>query len=87
MANTAKEQFTALLSSLPDSVPQIHESAWVNPADIPFSADVRKMCEDNRCGMYGKCWTCPPGVGDWEVLRDKYQAYKEAYVFTSCHAL
>lgn len=87
MAATAKEQFSALIAALPDSVPQIHESAWIDPAEIPFSADVRKMCEDNRCGMYGKCWTCPPGVGHWEDLRDKYRAYKEAYVFTTCHAL
>ena len=24
----------------------------------------RAMCADNRCGMYGKCWTCPPDAGD-----------------------
>ena len=45
------------------------------------------MCAANRCGKYGSCWTCPPGCGDWEVLRDKYQAYKEAFVFPTCHAL
>ena len=87
MAATAKEQFIALLSALPDTVPHVHESAWIDPATIPFSEEVRKMCEVNRCGKYGTCWTCPPAVGPWDALRDKYRAYKEAYVFTTCHAL
>ena len=87
MASTAKEQFLQLLSALPDSVVHIHESAWIDPKTVPFSAEVRHMCEVNRCGKYGTCWTCPPGVGDWEVLRDRYQAYSEAFVFTTCHAL
>lgn len=87
MAATAKERLNELLTALPDSVPHIHESAWIDPASVPFTEEVRKMCEANRCGMYGKCWTCPPGVGHWEDLRDRYRAYKEAYVFTTCHAL
>ena len=84
---TAKETFLELLSALPEDVPHIHESAWIDPKTVPFSADVRQMCADNRCGKYGSCWTCPPGCGDWEMLRDKYQAYKEAFVFTTCHEL
>ncbi|MBR4873260.1 MAG: DUF2284 domain-containing protein [Clostridia bacterium] len=28
----------------------------------------RAMCADNRCGMYGKCWTCPPDAGDIDEL-------------------
>lgn len=84
---TAKEIFMELLSALPEDVPHIHESAWIDPKTVPFSADVRQMCADNRCGKYGSCWTCPPGCGDWEMLRDKYQAYKEAFVFTTCHEL
>ncbi len=84
---TAKEQFLELISALPDRVPHIHESAWVAPMQIPFSEEVRKMCEVNRCGKYGTCWTCPPAVGPWDVLRDKYRAYREAFVFTTCHEL
>ena len=84
---TAKEHLIHLCTSLPASVPPIHESAWLSPADIPFSEDVRQMCKDNRCGMYGKRWTCPPGVGEWEDLRKRYSAYRNAFVFTTCHTL
>lgn len=24
---------------------------------------VRAACEENRCGMFGRCWVCPPGCG------------------------
>ncbi|MBQ7298776.1 MAG: DUF2284 domain-containing protein [Clostridia bacterium] len=87
MTSTAKEHFLTCLSKIGDDLPHVHESAWVEPASIPFTADVRAACEANRCGKYGTCWTCPPGVGHWEDLRDKYRAYREAYVFTTCHAL
>lgn len=65
----------------------IHESAFLIPSTIPFSAEVRKACEANLCGMYGKCWTCPPGVGLWEELREHYHSYAHAFVFTTVHLL
>ena len=37
--------------------------------------------------MYGKCWTCPPGVGLWEELREHYHSYAHAFVFTTVHPL
>lgn len=65
----------------------IHESAFLAPAAIPFSAEVRRACEANLCGRFGKCWTCPPGVGRWEDLRDHYHRYAHAFVFTTVHPL
>ncbi len=54
---------------------------------IPFSAAVTEACERNLCGRYGKCWTCPPGVGEREALEKKIKSYKTAVVFTSKHEL
>lgn len=65
----------------------VHEYAFLRPIDVPFSAEVRKACERNACGMYGKCWSCPPGVGDWEMLRDHFQTYMHAFVYTTKHIL
>ena len=80
-------QCLPLLSDLPNTVCPIHESKWILPQEIPFSAEVRGMCEANRCGRYGTSWSCPPGCGDWEALREEFYAYKAAFVFTTCHAL
>ncbi len=65
----------------------VHELAWTQPQEIPFSEGVRGMCAANRCGMYGKSWACPPGVGDWQLLRDECYAHSLALIFTTKHVL
>lgn len=48
---------------------------------IPFDPGFRKACEANQCGRYGKCWTCPPGVGDIHELIDRAKQYQWAVVY------
>ena len=38
-------------------------------AGIEISDEVRKMCEQNKCGHYGKNWTCPPAVKPLDEFR------------------
>ena len=84
---SVQEKITALLSD-PSLLPYaIWEHAMISPKDITFSEAVRKACEVNYCGRYGKCWTCPPGAGDWQVLRDHFKAYEHAFVFTTKYDL
>ena len=64
-----------------------HEYALVSASDVPFAQSVRAACEANYCGKYGTCWTCPPGVGDWEMWRDKLHAYDKALIFSTRHEL
>ena len=82
----AEDSIRTLLETFIEGNP-VHESAFIEPEVIPFKAEVRKACEQNLCGMYGKCWTCPPGVGDWEQLRDKYHGYAHALVYSTRHEL
>lgn len=35
--------------------------------------EVRDMCA--ACSQYGKRWSCPPGCGDLETLRQRFQEY------------
>lgn len=39
--------------------------------------DVRKMCEVNTCGMYGKVWSCPPGCGELDECEQLIRLYKK----------
>lgn len=87
MIDTTKERLDQFLSDSAIKPTSIWEHAFLSPADIPFSADVRAACEVNYCGRYGKCWTCPPGAGDWQVLRDHFRTYEHAFVFTTCHSI
>lgn len=41
----------------------------------------RDMCAANSCGLYGKCYTCPPDVGDIEVLMASLQRYRRVLVY------
>ncbi len=42
---------------------------------LRFLPEIRQMCEANRCGAYGKCWTCPPHCGSLEEIAEKAAAY------------
>ena len=66
---------------------KIHECAIIPSQDVPFGEQVRKACEANYCGCYGKYWTCPPGVGDWRMLEAKYKSYHFCFVYSTLHML
>ena len=44
----------------------IHEYRVISTDDIPFEPEIRKICEDNVCRLYGKTWACPQAVGTVE---------------------
>lgn len=66
---------------------KVHQFVCMNSKEIPFREYVRLACASNQCGMYGKTWQCPPGVGDIETLKAKCLTYSKALVFTTCHTL
>ena len=37
--------------------------------------DIREQCASNRCGAYGKNWTCPPYCGALEECAAKMEGY------------
>lgn len=59
----------------------------VSTGEVPFDRAFRTACEVNYCGLYGKCWTCPPHVGDIDELIAKAKSYKEAVVYQSVHTI
>ena len=47
----------------------------------------RDMCAMNSCGVYGKCWMCPPDVGDIDELMAKIRTYSYALVYQNVSEL
>lgn len=43
----------------------------ISTAAITLSPEVRKLCEQNKCGNYGKSWTCPPAVQPIAYFQEK----------------
>ena len=47
----------------------------LDASTIDLKPEVRQMCADNTCGQYGKRWSCPPGCGELEALRERVAQY------------
>jgi len=62
--------------------PDIFQTALIPPNELPFSLDVTKACEQNFCGRYGRCWTCPPAVGTAEENREKLLKFGHIFIAT-----
>ena len=39
--------------------------------------DIRDMCRADKCGAYGKNWTCPPHCGTLQECGQKLQSYTQ----------
>lgn len=52
------------------------EAAVLDIATLQPREDVRAMCAEDKCGAYGKNWTCPPYCGTLEACAGKIQSYR-----------
>lgn len=43
---------------------------------IVTSAEFREACRKNLCGAWGRCWMCPPDVGEIEPLMAELRTYQ-----------
>lgn len=48
---------------------------FIDPKTLEARADVRAMCAADKCGAYGKNWTCPPAVGTLEACQARMEQY------------
>ena len=53
----------------------------IETKDISLDIAFREICDSNSCGMYGKCWMCPPEVGDIDVLMNEVGKYDYALIY------
>lgn len=58
-----------------------HKAGIVACSEIPFNPIFRQACEANYCGMYGRCWMCPPHVGEIDQLIAEAKGYSTAVVY------
>ena len=53
----------------------------IDTDSIVLSATFRDICKSNGCGMYGRCWMCPPDIGDIEPLMAEVRRYKQGLLY------
>ena len=64
-----------------------YKASVIPTAAIELDASFRKLCEANACGVYGKCWMCPPDVGNIDELMASVASYDYALVYQTVSAL
>jgi len=64
-----------------------YRAGVVPVSKIVFDRGFRKLCEQNSCGNYGKCWMCPPDAGDIDVLMAKAKGFDAALVYQTVSPL
>ena len=77
--------FEALIASALDL--GVYKASVIDTKDISLDRSFRYMCESNACGVYGKCWMCPPDVGDIDVLMGEVAQYEYALVYQTVSQL
>ncbi len=64
------------------------DRAAVIPADLVVTdRSFRPMCEANYCGKYGKCYMCPPDVGEIDELIASLESYSSVLVYQHVEVL
>ena len=56
-------------------------------SQVTFSNEVRKLCEQNMCGNFGKSWTCPPAVGSVEELQTRLSDFTRLLIVDKVYPL
>ena len=58
------------------------EASYFDPKSLSFedSSILRDGCKANDCGFYGRYWTCPPGVGSEEKVKNKILSYDHGLI-------
>ena len=64
-----------------------YRAAVIPVAQIELDAGFRNLCESNACGQYGKCWMCPPDIGDIETLMKTIRIFDYALVYQTVGTL
>jgi predicted metal-binding protein len=62
-------------------------AAEVSRDGITYDAMFREICAKNTCGSYGKCYMCPPDVGDIHELMQVARSYDRAVLYQTISAI
>lgn len=59
----------------------------IDAKDIVCDRKFREQCAVNACGVYGKCWMCPPDIGDIDELIEEVRSYPRGLLYQSIFEL
>ena len=63
------------------------DAGVLSTGELSFYPEVRKTCEENRCGGYGRSWACPPAQGTLEECRERVLRSSHMQLFSKAYLL
>ncbi len=57
------------------------KAAVIENRQIVLSASFRDICAKNGCGLYGRCWACPPDIGEIKPLMERVRSYPKGLLY------
>ena len=60
-----------------------HAATVIAGESIVLSDTFREICRTGGCGGYGRCWVCPPYIGEIQPLMEKVRSYPKALWYQS----
>ena len=59
----------------------------IEAKDVFLDTSFRDICATNSCGVYGKCWMCPPDIGEIHELMKVIRSYTHVLVYQTVSQL
>ena len=59
----------------------------IGTEQVVTDALFRDICASNGCGVYGKCWMCPPDIGEIDELMAALRTYTHVLVYQKVYPL
>ena len=63
------------------------KAVLIDAAQICCSESFREICRNNQCGCYGKCWVCPPEIGEIDALIAQVKSYPRGLLYQTIGTL
>lgn len=57
------------------------KAAVVSQKQIILNDAFFEICRKNQCGMYNKCWVCPPDAGDIHALMARVRSFDAGVLY------
>lgn len=63
------------------------DGAYLPQTKVVMSKEFRDICKSNGCSKYGKCYMCPPDIGDIQDLMGQVRQFEHALLYQSVTAI
>lgn len=60
-----------------------YKAEVVSADRLVLSRDFFDICKSNQCGKFGRCWMCPPDVGDIDEMMAKARTFSHVLIYQS----